>query len=97
MYPVIRSLILVCLAICLSGCAPDVEKSSLSDPLPSTAIAVTAYSDWSAPVNLAALNTSAAEAAPALSADGTTMIFNSNRPGGQGGLDLYVSTRTRLN
>ena len=52
---------------------------------------------WSAPVNLAALNTSAAEAAPALSADGTTMIFNSNRPGGQGGLDLYVSTRTRLN
>ena len=54
MYPIIRSLILVCLAICLSGCAPDVEKPSLSDPLPSTAIAVTAYSDWSAPVNLGA-------------------------------------------
>jgi WD40 repeat protein len=52
---------------------------------------------WSAPVNLAPLNTSATEAAPALSADGATLVFNSNRPGGQGLLDLYVATRTKLN
>jgi len=50
---------------------------------------------WSAPINLAALNTSATEAAPSLSADATTLIFNSNRAGGQGGLDLYIATRTR--
>jgi len=50
---------------------------------------------WSAPVNLSSLNTSATEAGPALSADGLTMIFASNRPGGQGALDLYVTTRAR--
>ena len=52
---------------------------------------------WSPPVNLAALNTAATEAAPTLSADGTTLLFNSNRPGGQGGLDLYIATRSRVN
>ena len=51
---------------------------------------------WSTPVNLAFLNTSATEAAPALSADGTMMVFHSNRPGGQGSLDLYVTTRTKV-
>jgi Tol biopolymer transport system component len=52
---------------------------------------------WSAPVNLGSLNTSATEAAPALSADATTLVFNSNRAAGQGGLDLYVATRTKVN
>jgi len=52
---------------------------------------------WSAPFNLSPLNTSATEAAPALSADGLTLFFHSNRPGGQGGLDLWVTTRPRLN
>jgi TolB protein len=52
---------------------------------------------WSAPVNLATLNTSATEAAPALSPDQTTLVFNSNRSGGEGALDLYFATRTKLN
>jgi hypothetical protein len=52
---------------------------------------------WSDPVNLASLNTSVTEAAPTLSADGLTLMFHSNRPGGQGGLDLYVTTRTKIN
>ena len=43
-----------------------------------------------------AVNTPANDGAPALSWDGQTMIFYSNRPGGSGGNDLYVSTRTRL-
>lgn len=34
--------------------------------------------------------------APALSWDGTTLYFYSNRPGGFGGRDLYVSTRERF-
>jgi hypothetical protein len=42
------------------------------------------------------LNTSANDGAPALSWDGLTMIFYSNRSGGSGGNDLYMSTRTRL-
>ncbi len=31
---------------------------------------------------------------PALSADGNTMIFSSNKPGGRGGMDLYRTTKT---
>ena len=31
-----------------------------------------------------------------MSADGITLIFYSNRPGGFGGNDLYMTTRTRL-
>ena len=31
---------------------------------------------------------------PALSKDGNTMVFSSNRPGGQGGMDLYVTNKS---
>jgi len=49
---------------------------------------------WSAPVSLAIANSLSGEAHPTLSADGTMLIFNSNRPGGYGGHDLYVMART---
>lgn len=68
--------------------------------------------NWSIPVNLnqdnlakcnqlgmnscPVVNTSANDGAPALSWDGLTMIFYSNRSGGSGGNDLYMSTRTKL-
>lgn len=42
------------------------------------------------------LNTIANDGAPALSWDGQTMIFYSNRLGGTGGNDLYMSTRAKL-
>ncbi|HEV8509353.1 MAG TPA: hypothetical protein VGQ48_02765 [Gemmatimonadales bacterium] len=52
---------------------------------------------WSAPIPLGAVvNSTAFDGAPALSFDGTTLYFFSNRPGGFGGNDLYVTTRTRL-
>ena len=52
---------------------------------------------WSTPVNLGAVvNTTAFDGGPALSFDGTTLYFHSNRPGGTGGNDLYVTTRPRL-
>jgi len=48
-------------------------------------------------VNLGStVNTTFAEGAPALSCDATTLYFYSNRPGGFGNNDLYVSTRHRL-
>lgn len=51
--------------------------------------------DWSAPVNLgASVNTAAFDGAPALSFDGTTLYFFSNRAGGSGGNDLYCTTRS---
>jgi hypothetical protein len=52
---------------------------------------------WSVPLNLGpVVNTAAKEGAPALSCDGTTLYFYSNRPGGFGQNDLYVTTRTEL-
>jgi hypothetical protein len=48
---------------------------------------------WSMPLNLGPLNSSANDGAPALSRDVLTLYFNSNRTGGLGGLDLYVTTR----
>jgi hypothetical protein len=32
---------------------------------------------------------------PALASDGATLIFSSDRPGGFGGTDLYVSSRDK--
>jgi WD40-like Beta Propeller Repeat len=52
---------------------------------------------WSTPVNLGAIvNSAFNDGAPALSFKGTTLYFYSNRPGGLGGNDLQVATRTRL-
>jgi hypothetical protein len=53
---------------------------------------------WSTPVNLGpTVNYPGyVTGAPALSWDGTTLYFYSDRPGGFGGRDLYVATRTRL-
>lgn len=45
---------------------------------------------WTEPEMITALSDSAAwDAQPAFSADGTTLYFASNRPGGVGGIDLY--------
>jgi hypothetical protein len=52
---------------------------------------------WSTPVNLGStVNSAFNDGAPALSFDGTTLYFYSNRPGGLGGNDLQVATRTKL-
>ncbi len=42
------------------------------------------------------INTGSNDGAPALSWDGQTMIFYSDRAGGSGGNDLYISTRQKL-
>src|SRR2546421_449452 len=65
----------------------------------------TSSDHWSTPVNLGpTVNTSLIEARPALSADGTTLYFQSTRPGAVGCtsatgpcvFDIWVTTRTRL-
>jgi Tol biopolymer transport system component len=51
---------------------------------------------WDTPVNLgSAVNTGGAEQNPYISPDGLTLYFASDRPGGCGGLDLYMTTRTK--
>ncbi len=57
----------------------------------------TTHDAWSTPVNLGStINTPDDERAPYLSADGRTLFFTSDRPGGFGGNDFYMTTRTRL-
>lgn len=49
---------------------------------------------WSEPVNLGPnINTEYWESSPSLSADKNALYFSSDRPGGYGGNDLYVSYR----
>src|SRR6266699_4121595 len=53
------------------------------------------HDPWSPPTNLGApLNSTSDDVTPNLSFDGRTLIFGSNRLGGSGGNDLWMSTRT---
>ncbi|OFW30250.1 MAG: hypothetical protein A3J28_11870 [Acidobacteria bacterium RIFCSPLOWO2_12_FULL_60_22] len=52
---------------------------------------------WSPPVNMGPLiNSTAQESGNTISYDGTSLIFYSNRPGGQGGQELYEITRAKV-
>lgn len=49
---------------------------------------------WAGPVNLGStINTAYNECCPDISSDGLSLFFWSNRPGGSGGEDLWVTTR----
>jgi len=53
---------------------------------------------FGAAVNLGQpINTAAGEFDPSLSADGLNLFFASNRSGGRGGIDLWVSNRASIN
>jgi Tol biopolymer transport system component len=54
------------------------------------------FSPWDPPVNLDAINTSANDGQPTISADRKVLLFTSTRPGGYGGQDLWMSVRTRV-
>src|SRR6266550_3774260 len=56
------------------------QRSSVGDP-------------WGPPVNLFVLNSASTDQAPALSRDGHYLFFATDRPGGRGGLDIWVSRR----
>jgi Tol biopolymer transport system component len=59
--------------------------------------ATATFSPWSTPVNLGAtINSSSGEIGPAISKDGLSLYFNSDRPGGFGGQDLWVSQRASV-
>jgi hypothetical protein len=48
---------------------------------------------WGTPVNMIAINSTAGDRRPSFSPDGEMILFDSDRPGGSGSFDLYVSTR----
>ena len=51
------------------------------------------HSGWSEPTAVTAINTEFDELGPELSADGQALYFYSDRPGGEGGYDLWVARR----
>ncbi len=62
-----------------------------------TATRESIYGDWLSPIHLdAPINSAANETRASLSWDGLTMVFGSNRPGGEGMTDVYVTTRAKL-
>jgi Tol biopolymer transport system component len=56
-----------------------------------TAARATPADTWGAPAVVAGVNDSSRETSPAISGDGTTLWFASDRDGGVGGLDIWVS------
>ncbi len=55
------------------------------------------FSAWSAPVSLGSIvNSTAYDACPTISKDGLSLYFRSNRAGGYGGYDVYVTQRDSL-
>jgi len=57
--------------------------------------AAPAFSDWTTPVNLGpVVNSEFDDVLPALSKDGLSLYFTSNRPGSYGAFDIWVSQRT---
>ncbi len=88
---------------------PAIRRDGLEIFIPSNGIGLGSPNDiwvstreetsdtWSIPVNLGPpVNTQFAEGGPALSWDATTLYFYSDRPGGSGLWDLYVTTRRKL-
>src|SRR5438128_8537353 len=56
------------------------------------------YSDWSAPVNVGPnINSASTEMQVSITHQGLSLYFDSDRPGGFGRADIYVSQRTSLN
>ena len=52
---------------------------------------------WSNPVNMGnVVNSKEWDSQPTMSADGTTIIFSSDREGGAGNADLYITTKNRF-
>jgi Tol biopolymer transport system component len=83
------------LEVIFTSTRPDPANAANSNNLWFSTRASTLDS-WSSPVNLRVVNTAGfLNAHPSLSFDGKTLIFTSNRPGGFGGLDLYITTRER--
>jgi len=59
-------------------------------------IRATTDGPWGEPINLGSIiNSPNMDATAEISPDGSTLLFTSNRPSGQGGLDLWQASVTR--
>src|SRR2546423_6371311 len=86
--PACKVLSLTAIALA-TACRPDADQITSRPQAMSFA-----GSEWSAPVNLGpAVNSSSNEQNATLARDGLSLYFSSNRPGGSGPLDIWVSQR----
>jgi hypothetical protein len=75
----------------LLGCAPEADRSITGNL---AADYTSHFSTWSEPANLGSIiNTTFNEQGPTLSNDELSLYFGSDRPGGIGGFDIWVSRR----
>ena len=51
------------------------------------------FSDWAAPINASEVNSPQGDGCAMESRDGLTLFLSSDRPGGLGGLDIWVARR----
>lgn len=73
------------------------RPGTLGGPDIFTALRESTDDDWPSAEHLdAPINSAANETRASLSWDGLTMVFGSNRPGGEGMSDVYVTTREKL-
>ncbi|HKA19295.1 MAG TPA: hypothetical protein VKN18_13480 [Blastocatellia bacterium] len=81
-------------AFSLLGIASSGSAASRALNFAASAAGAEKFSDWSAPDNLGpVVNSTSNEQGPTLSKNGLSLYFGSNRPGGVGMGDLYVSHR----
>ena len=83
---------IVALTALVAAC--DTHRTPTALGMAPVSAALEDYAGWTTPVNLGpVINTAGDENRPAISKDGLNLIVSTNRPGGYGGLDLWVSRR----
>lgn len=103
MWPFARSLALFVVAG-LPACTIDTPVAVQQDPSHATS-SRSVYSSWTSALDIEAAVPGAhssfnlpgsLEGCPFISADGKTFYMASNRPGGKGGIDIWISTRASV-
>lgn len=92
-------------ALAAAACDDPVVEPAAQDEAVTLAAAPHAFSDWSPAMSIEDalpgahedFNTPALEGCPFISRDGKSFYIASDRDGGKGGIDIWVSTRARVN
>lgn len=97
MIEITRRYVLVVTVTALAACGgPDSAQLPLEPDALATHAMSAAWSSWSEPVPVVEVNTTANDTRPALSRDGLSLYFHSDRDGGFGRNDIWVSRRACL-